>query len=345
MGSAGVFLLALLLAAAVFYAAGGARRLWRRRGEYRGRRQAEDALKHVLAWQHRAKAATPESLAGALGLSPQAVLQLITRMETAGTVESVTGGIRLTPRGEKRALQVVRAHRLWERYLSDDANMPLGRVHRAAERAEHRLSGEAVAELDAHLGHPRRDPHGDPIPTAEGFVAPLDAVSLSEWRAGDYARIVHIEDEPDAIFRQIAATGLRPGQVVRVAAAGGREIVVNDGEREHRLAPAVAANIQAAAAPASAMRPPEAMRLSRLPRGVRAEVVELDEACRGFSRRRLLDLGLTPKTEVEAVLDNTFGDPRAFRIRGTVIALRGEQADSIRVRLLPEAKTPEAAAL
>lgn len=344
MNSGVVFLLVLFLAAAVFCLQRWARRLWRRRGESRGRRQVEDALKHVLAWRQRAKAATPESLAGALGLAPQAVLQLMTRMESEGAVESVTGGIRLTPEGEKRALQVVRAHRLWERYLSDDANMPLGRVHREAERAEHRLSGEAVAELDAHLGHPRRDPHGDPIPTAAGFLAPLDAVSLSEWPVGGYARIVHIEDEPDAIFRQIAAAGLRPGQVVRVLAAGGGEITVGDGEREHRLAAAVAANIQAAAAPAGALRPAEALRLSKLPRGARAEVIELDEACRGFSRRRLLDLGLTPETEVEAVLDNTFGDPRAFRIRGTVIALRGEQAERIRVRLLPAAKTAQAAA-
>ena len=344
MSSGAVLLLVVLSAAAVFFLEKGLRRFWRRRGEYRGRAQLEDALKHILAWQHRAKAATPESLAGALRLSPQAVLELMTHMETAGTIESVTGGVRLTPKGEKRALQVVRAHRLWERHLSDDANMPLGRIHRAAERAEHRLGGEELAELDAHLGHPRHDPHGDPIPTAEGFMVPLDAVSLSEWPAGDYARIVHVEDEPDVIFRQIAAAGLRPGQIVRVLATGGRGVVVSDGESEHRLAPAVAANIQAVPAPAGAMRPAEALRLSRLPRGARAEVIELDEACTGFSRRRLLDLGLTPQTKVEAVLENTFGDPRAFRIRGTVIALRGEQADRIRVRLLPAEPNPEASA-
>ncbi len=339
-----VFLVALLLAAVVFRPEKKLRRLWLRRGEHRGRTQFEDALKHVLAWQHRSKAATPESLAGALGLSPQAVLELMTRMETAGTIESATGGIRLTSKGEKRALQVVRAHRLWERYLSDDANMPMGRIHQAAERAEHRLSGEELAELDAHLGHPRHDPHGDPIPTAEGFMVPLDAVSLSEWPAGNYARIIHIEDEPDVIFRQIAAAGLRPGQIVRILETGGRQVVINDGESEHRLAPAVAANIQVSAASALVTRSTETIRLSRLPRGAQAEVVEMDEACRGFSRRRLLDLGLTPKARVEAVLENTFGDPRAFRIRGTVIALRGEQADHIRVRPLHSKRTTEAAA-
>ncbi len=344
MSSGAVLLLVLLLAAAVFYLEKGLRRLWRRRGEYRGRAQLEDALKHILAWQHRAKAATPESLAGALGLSPQAVLELLTRMEAAETIESVTGGVRLTPKGERRALQVVRAHRLWESHLSDDANMPMGRIHRAAERAEHRLSGEDLAELDAHLGHPRHDPHGDPIPTAEGFMVPLNAVSLSEWPAGDYARIVHIEDEPEVIFRQILVAGLRPGQIVRVLETGGRRVVVSDGESAHRLAPAVAANIQVAAASARAMRPAESIRLSRLPQGAKAEVIELDEACRGFSRRRLLDLGLTPRTTVEAVLENTFGDPRAFRIRGTVIALRSEQADHIRVRPLSPQRPQGAAA-
>lgn len=337
-------LLVLLLGGAVFGLQKGFLLLWRRHKQYRGRTQFEDALKHVLAWQHRAKAATPESLAGALGLAPRTVLELMTRMETAGMTESATGGIRLTPQGEKRALQIVRAHRLWERYLSDDANMPIIRIHQAAERAEHRLTGEELAELDAHLGHPRHDPHGDPIPTAEGLVVPLDAVSLSEWPAGEYARILHIEDEPEVIFRQILAADLRLGQTIRVLEADGRSIVVSDGENEHRLAPPVAANIQVAAASAQTVRPTESIRLSRLPQGARAEVIELDEACRGLSRRRLLDLGITPKTKLEAVLENTFGDPRAFRIRGTVIALRADQADHIRVRPLRVNRPGEAAA-
>lgn len=329
MSGVTLFLLALVIVTAVFWPERGLLSMWRRREEYRGRTQLEDALKHVLAWQHRSKVATPESIAGALSLPPQAVLKLVNKMQSAELVESVSGGFRLTSKGESWALQVVRAHRLWERYLSDDANMPLARLHQAAERAEHHLSGEVVAKLDAHLGHPQHDPHGDPIPTAEGELTPLDATSLTEWPIGERARIVHLEDEPDVIFQQIVAAGLRPGQTIRILESDGRRIVVSDGEREHRLAPAVAANIQVAPAAAQAVRAIDAIRLSQLKQGVQAKVIELDAACRGFSRRRLLDLGLTPNTKVEVSLENTFGDPRAFRIRGTTIALRNAQSDHI----------------
>ncbi len=343
MSAVTIISVALLIAAAIYWPRNGLLFLWRRREEYRGRAQLEDALKHVLAWQHRSKVATPESIAGALSLSPQAVLHLVNQMQSAELVESVSGGLRLTSSGESWALQVVRAHRLWERYLSDDANMPLARLHQAAERAEHDLTGEVLAELDAHLGHPQHDPHGDPIPTAAGELTPLDAVSLTEWHSPEHARIVHIEDEPDVIFQQIVAAGLRPGQTIRVLETDGHRIVVSDGESEHRLAPAVAANIQVAPAAAPAGRPADAIRLSQLKHGLKAEVIELDEGCRGFSRRRLLDLGLTPNTKVEVSLENTFGDPRAFRIRGTTIALRNAQSDHIWVRPLASNRPLEAA--
>jgi DtxR family transcriptional regulator, Mn-dependent transcriptional regulator len=74
------------------------------------------------------------------------------------------------------------------------------------------------------------------------------------------------------------------------------------------------------------------MRLSELPSNVAAEVLDIDEECRGFSRRRLMDLGLTPHASIQVALENTFGDPRAFRIRGTTIALRANQARHIWVK-------------
>ena len=104
--------------------------------------------------------------------------------------------------------------------------------------------------------------------------------------------------------------------------------MILDGDTEHRLAHVVAANVQVAEAKRMT-RPEGAIRLSQLKAGEVAEVIELDPECRGFSRRRLLDLGLTPETRVEVTLDNPFGDPRGFRVRGTTIALRNQQADQI----------------
>ena len=325
-------LAALFVAGGVLWPGAGLLTLTRRWKEVRRRERFEDALKHILAWDQRAQDATPESLAGALGISQSRTLELLTHMEERGLVQSAGGGLRLTAQGQRLALHVVRAHRLWERYLADDAGVPMARLHQAAEKAEHQLTNERIDALDAHLGHPERDPHGDPIPRADGSIEKDNAVPLTDWPLTDAARVTHIEDEPDVIFQQILAAGLRPGKNVRVLENTTERLVISDGEQEHRLAPVVAANIQVSAVPAGPERPAGTKRLSELPEGEAAEVIELDALCRGFSRRRLLDLGLTPGTRIESALDNPFGDPRAFRFRGTLIALRKDQADQIWVR-------------
>jgi DtxR family Mn-dependent transcriptional regulator len=296
------------------------------------RELVEDALKHVLSWEQRGKAATLESLSGATHASPPKVLQLCTDMQKRGLLRVAPGGFALTAKGEQLALQVVRAHRLWERYLADDAGFPLDKLHQAAEKAEHGLSAEYLDELDAHLGHPQSDPHGDPIPTRDGRLEQLHAVSLAEWPADKPARIVHMEDEPTIVFQQILAAGLRPGMIVRILDQDEERLIISDGVIEHRLAPAVAANIHVHPTELGQQIPREATPLANLEKGVVAEVVEIDPHCRGFSRRRLMDLGLTPGAKVSVILDNTFGDPRAFRIRDTTIALRAEQARLIWVR-------------
>jgi DtxR family Mn-dependent transcriptional regulator len=303
---------------------------WR---ELRRRELLEDALKHIFAWEQGARNASPESLAGGLSISQSRVLRLLTGMEANGLVQSFAGGLRLTSQGQRLALQVVRAHRLWERYLADDAGMPMARLHQAAEKAEHQLSGERLDALDAHLGHPEHDPHGDPIPRSDGSLAEVEALALTDWPLDQPARVAHIEDEPDVIFRQILAAGVRPGSVLRVLENSPERLVISDGEQEHRLAHVVAANIQVAAVAPLRERPVGVKRLSELAVGAEAEVVELDSLCRGFSRRRLLDLGLTRDAKIEAALENTFGDPRAFRIRGTLIALRAEQAAHVWVKV------------
>ena len=327
-------LAALIAAVGVFRPRVGLLALTRRWKELRRRERFEDALKHILAWDQRAQDATPESLAGALGIKQSLTLELITHMEERNLIQSAGGALRLTAEGQRLALHVVRAHRLWERYLADDAGVPMARLHQAAEKAEHQLTNERIEALDAHLGHPERDPHGDPIPRADGSIEKDNAVPLTDWPLTDAARVTHIEDEPDVIFQQILAAGLRPGKNVRVLENTPERLVISDGEQEHRLAPVVAANIQVSAVPAGPERPAGTKRLSELPEGEAAELIELDALCRGFSRRRLLDLGLTPGTRIESALDNPFGDPRAFRLRGTLIALRKVQADQIWVRPL-----------
>jgi len=338
------WLVVAAVVALVFWPRVGLAALLSSRRERLGRELVEDALKHVLSWEQRGKAATLESFSGALLVSPTTALQLCTDMQKRGLLRVAPGGFALTAKGEQLALHVVRAHRLWERYLADDAGLPLDKLHQAAEKAEHGLSADYLDELEAHLGHPQNDPHGDPIPTRDGHLEQLNAVSLAEWPSDQSARIVHMEDEPSVVFQQIMAAGLRPGMIIRILDQDQERLVISDGVNEHRLAPAVAANIHVHPTELGQSLPREATSLADLNKGVVAEVVEIDAACRGFSRRRLMDLGLTPGAKVSVVLDNTFGDPRAFRIRDTTIALRTEQARLIRVRPLAPAADREGVA-
>ena len=305
-------------------------REWKSR---RYRRRLEDALKHLLTLSQRGQSGSTESLAGALGLGQHDLIELIEQLERKGLIQSSAGGLTLTPEGEHWAIQIVRAHRLWERYLADEAGMPFADLHGAADRAEHELMADAenIEALDAHLGHPRRDPHGDPIPRADGTIETLEAQPLTDWASTGPARIVHIEDEPDVVFRQILALGLAVGDGIRVIEHGPECIVISHDGAEHCLAPVVAANINVEASPLAPPEPETVLTLADLPDEAEAEVVAIDEGLRGFARRRLLDLGLTPGAIVRAELDNAFGDPRAYRVRGTLVALRRDQACHVHV--------------
>jgi DtxR family Mn-dependent transcriptional regulator len=272
---------------------------WRRWRALRERALSEDALKHLLTCEHSSRDATVESLSGSLRLSQKRLLRLIARMEAA---------------------------------LADEAGVPLGELHHAAERAEHRLTSEELDALDAHLGHPLRDPHGDPIPTATGAVTPLEALPLTDWPLNQPAQILHVEDEPEVIFKEIVTEDLRPGTRVWVLERRPEYLIISDGLVEHRLTPVVAANIHVAKAIEGPSQPAGLVRLADLAEGEEAEVAALDHDCRGFSRRRLLDLGLTPGARVRVELSPAFGDPRAVRVRGSVIALRREQAVQVWVR-------------
>lgn len=296
------------------------------------REQVEDALKHLLDREQQGRHASPESLGGTLNLPRAKVTSLIEDMESQGLVESRGNEVHLTANGERWALHVVRAHRLWERYLADEARMPLEKVHNEAQRREHSLTEAQLNELDAALGHPTHDPHGDPIPTREGKMNQAEGMSITAWQADRPARIVHLEDEPALAFQQILATGLRLGQDIRIIEKTPNRYVFSDGENEYRLAPAVASNIHVAALPESEMLRREAIPLFELEHDQRGEIVTLDEAVQGFTRRRFLDLGLTPGTVIYPELKNFFGDPRAYRVRGTLIALRKDQAAQIWVK-------------
>ena len=261
-------------------------------------------------------------------------------MTAQGLLKSGEHGLTLTPEGERWAMQTVRAHRLLERYLADEARMPLNLIHKEAHRREHQLNERELDELDAHLGFPVRDPHGDPIPTRSGQVQPSPGKPLTSWPGDLPGRVVHIEDEPPIAYAQILAEGISLDQTLRVVQTTPERLVLSDGENEYRLAPAVAANVFLDPIEQPA-HPTDVITLTALKNRQTAEIIALDEACQGFTRRRFLDLGLTPGTDIYPELLNAFGDPRAYRVRGTLIALRKDQADQIWVRPAPQTDSAE----
>ncbi|MCS7323753.1 MAG: iron dependent repressor, metal binding and dimerization domain protein [Anaerolineae bacterium] len=306
-------------------------RMWRGRRE---RECIEDALKHLLNREHQGRYASPESLSGALSLSRAQTVQLIERMEARGLLKSQEEQLRLTEEGREWAVNVVRAHRLLERYLADEARMPLEQVHEEAQRLEHALTPEQVNALEAELGYPQRDPHGDPIPSRGGHLAREQSMPLTDLPLNTPARVVHIEDEPALAYQQVLAAGLKPGQVIEVVERTPQAIAISGGVSTCRLAPAIAANVSVV--PSASPQRVQAIPLSRLPLHQEATIVALDAALQGLTRRRLLDLGLTPGATIRAEMQTPFGNPRAYRVRGTLIALRNSQADAVLVAPRPQ---------
>ncbi|NPA26426.1 MAG: metal-dependent transcriptional regulator [Chloroflexi bacterium] len=314
-------------------------RAWR---EARRRQRHEDALKHILERALDNRKPTLASLAQALGLSLEEARELVRALVQRGWVRiGGQGRLDLSESGRARALNLLRAHRLWERYLTDEAHWPLRDVHHAAHEHEHRLNPDDVARLAARLGFPATDPHGDPIPDERGRVPRRDSIPLTQWPVGTVGRIVHLEDEPPNLLDQLLDLGLQLGMQVEVMDRFPRGVVLRTPngvvQVEHRLAENVClAPIHEE--PASPTEDEGAVPLSEWPEGQEAEIVRLDEHLQGLTRRRLLDLGFTPGARVTPVLKPVFQDPRAYRIRGTLIALRRDQAQHIWVR--PVSSTP-----
>jgi DtxR family Mn-dependent transcriptional regulator len=236
-------------------------------------------------------------------------------------------------------LHILRAHRLWERYLADATGYSENEWHSQADEFEHRLTASEADTLSAQLGYPTHDPHGDPIPSSDGELVLSDEIPLTTADPDVPLRISHIEDEPATIYAQLVAEDLHLGMIVHITESSPERMRFWADGDEHLLAPIVAANI-------SVIPVPEAPEVKRIPKelltdlelGGRGEVVGMSPACRGLERRRLMDLGILPGTIIQKEFTNPSGDPSAYRIRGALIALREEQSNLIHIRTLEKAE-------
>jgi DtxR family Mn-dependent transcriptional regulator len=308
-----------------------------------GRVLREDAVKHVFVATNSGHYPTLQSVAGSLEISTNEASDLLHDLEQRGLVGLSEGTLHLTDEGRSTALHVLRAHRLWERYLADETGYEETEWHDRAERYEHSTSLDELEEMAAQLGNPTYDPHGDPIPSSTGRMVEHESKPLNQLEAGEIGRIVHIEDEPAAIYAQLVAEGLFPGLRVQVLEKSPQRIRFWGNGDEHILAPVVAGNLAIApmiAEPAEVLAPRS--RLSDLNIGEEGRVTGISKACRGAERRRFMDLGVLPGTVISAEMISPSGDPTAYRIRDALIGLRSEQAAFIYIEPVTETDDTEA---
>ena len=195
----------------------------------------EDYLKSVFHLCSRRGGATTSALAGQLGLAAPSVSAMLKRLEAAELVRrSPQHAVELTEHGRRHALGVVRRHRLLEMFLVEVLDVPWDEVHDEAEVLEHALSARLEERIDALLGRPTHDPHGDPIPPASGqhvedWASPLEAAAT-----GSSFLVQRVSDRDSGALRHLAELGIGPGSLLENlewAPFGGPLWVEVDGRR------------------------------------------------------------------------------------------------------------------
>ena len=183
---------------------------------------ADDYLKTVYAhteWQDAP--ITPSVLAAKLGIAPSSVTEMVKKLAASGLVSHVPyGAVRLTDAGTRRALAMVRRHRLIETWLVQEFGYGWDEVHDEAEVLEHTISDRLLEGIDERLGRPRFDPHGDAIPDAAGAVDREPFVLLADAPAGHVGRVLRVDDRDPELLRALEAAGVVVAAVVTTTTSG-----------------------------------------------------------------------------------------------------------------------------
>jgi DtxR family Mn-dependent transcriptional regulator len=210
----------------------------------------EDYAKAIYVLEERVGGpVTNNAIAERLSVTPASASSMVKKLDGLGLVAHVPyRGVRLTARGRRVALEVLRHHRLLERYLVEELGVPWDRVHDEAEVLEHVLSEDLEARIAAKLGDPRHDPHGDPIPTLEGEIDDYETRALGELEAGESGTFTRISDADPEKLRYLHDCGIAPGMPLAVVAREpfGGPLRVEIGGREHALGGELAAAMRVA---------------------------------------------------------------------------------------------------
>jgi len=322
----------LLLVIAMFYYRNKIKK-WRDRLSYLNARiLIEDALKYFFESEYSNIPATIDGLAEKLALKPAQAKKVFYKLIALNLIKSDGNKYWLTNEGRLSALKIIRTHRLLERYLAEETSVPSSSWHMEAEFKEHRITDEELREISSLLGNPVLDPHGDPIPLASGIFHKTNSIPIKELNVNDFARITHIEDEPPDIYNQICKLNLYPGTQIKFISKDEKNILLELNGARITLNLNIANNISVIKIQADEILPAYLKPLSELEINKEAEIVKISEGLLGQQRRRLLDLGFVKGSKVKALLKGIGGDPTAYSIKNTTIALRENIAKWILVK-------------
>ena len=175
----------------------------------------EDYLKALfhLSRDNKQGTAKTKQLAAFLGVSAASVNNMLKKLKEAGFVDyEKYGSVQLTEEGRLVAIRLIRKHRLWETFLCDKLGFKWDEVHEVAEQLEHINSEKLINELDAFLGYPTTDPHGDTIPAADGTFVPREKQPLSSVAEGAVCRLIAVDDSSSDLLQHVSKLGLSLNQ-------------------------------------------------------------------------------------------------------------------------------------
>lgn len=301
---------------------------------------AEDALKLMATREAARRPVSLEALAGSLEVDLNRAARVAELMVSSDLVERGEPGLALTEKGRTAALHLIRAHRIWESYLAENTGYRREEWHALADEQEHVLSEEVLGDLSRDLGYPRFDPDGDPIPRdRQDRNIRHSGRALTTMEEGSIVRVLHVEDEPQEVYSQLSAMGICPGVTLQVLENTPKHIRLWSEGNEQLVSPVLAANVavkslEVERSPADGER--GIICLAEAEEGAPVKVVRIAEACRGAERRRFLDLGIVRGTVVVPEFRSPGGEPTAYLIKETLVALRQKQARQILVTPVKE---------
>lgn len=294
--------------------------------------EAEDLLKQL--YEYSGAEVSPRLTSRDLGLSPEHLETLLNLLVREGFV--YPHSLRLTEAGVQRALELTRAHRLYELYLAEHSGYAPEDWHKIAHSQEHKLSPEEHERIALLLGNPLFDPHGDPIPTPKGHAPDQpEALPIEALHPGLWYRVLHVEDDETESYRLLTEAGLTRDSIFRLdRLESARSQLFYEGEEVSLPTfSLLALSLHAASEEdLQEVHAESAIRLTRLQLGQEATVCGLSPACRGAMRRRLMDLGFVPGSRIAVDMASPLGNPTAYIVRGAAIALRSDQARHILIQ-------------